>query len=82
MQALNIKYTCDYIKDRIKNDSTTFWGHYDEFNTVKNLLRRTAEFGESNSALLIGPSRSGKTTVSLIFCNKNVCTFISICCSS
>lgn len=55
--------TIDLIKDRIQNDSTTFWGYNDEFNTVKSLISRTAEFGESNSALLIGPSRSGKSTV-------------------
>lgn len=61
------KYLSDtqaYILNRLRNDETNFYGHQEEFQTVRDLLKKTVEFGESNSALVIGPPRSGKSTVS------------------
>ena len=54
-----------FLKTRILNN-TEFVGHRDERLQVRDLLQRTIESGESNSALLIGPRGSGKTTVSHI----------------
>lgn len=42
-----------------------FVGHDKEKQQIFDLLLRTISYGESNSALLIGPKGSGKTTVSL-----------------
>lgn len=46
----------------LRND--TFYGYEKEYNQVLDLLKKTVEISESNSALLIGPRGSGKTTVS------------------
>lgn len=59
-----------FLKERLQKDNTTFRGHEKERANVKQLLQRTAEMGESNSLLLIGPRGSGKTTVSIIFKTK------------
>lgn len=55
-----------FLKERLQKDFTTFRGHENERENVRQLLQRTAEMGESNSLLLIGPRGSGKTTVSFI----------------
>lgn len=55
-----------FLKERLQKDFTTFRGHENERENVRKLLQRTAEMGESNSLLLIGPRGSGKTTVSKI----------------
>lgn len=52
-----------FLKERLQRDYTTFRGHENERDNVRQLLQRTAEMGESNSLLLIGPRGSGKTTV-------------------
>lgn len=46
----------------LRND--TFYGYEKEYNQVLDLLKKTVEISESNSALLIGPRGAGKTTVS------------------
>lgn len=56
-----------FLKERLQKDFTTFRGHENERENVRQLLQRTAEMGESNSLLLIGPRGSGKTTVSFGF---------------
>lgn len=53
-----------FIKHRLRMDHTTFIGHTAEYNQIKELISRTSENGESNSALVIGPLGCGKTTVS------------------
>lgn len=59
-----IEITRSFLKERIQKDATTLYGFENERNVVKDLFSRTAKEGESNSALLIGPKNSGKTTVS------------------
>ncbi|XP_970921.2 origin recognition complex subunit 4 [Tribolium castaneum] len=51
-----------FLKNNILNNSD-FVGHEDERQQVFDLLHRTITSGESNSALLIGPRASGKTTL-------------------
>lgn len=53
-----------FLKHRLRMDHTTFIGHTTEYNQIKELISRTSENGESNSALVIGPLGCGKTTVS------------------
>ncbi|CAD7014427.1 origin recognition complex subunit 4 [Ceratitis capitata] len=52
-----------FLKERLQRDYTTLHGHEAERENVRQLLQRTAELGESNSLLLIGPRGSGKTTL-------------------
>lgn len=49
-------------KNLLRND--TFYDYEKEYNQVLDLIKKTIEVGESNSALLIGPRGAGKTTVS------------------
>lgn len=53
-----------FLKERLQRDYTTLRGYEAERTNVRQLLQRTAEMGESNSLLLIGPRGAGKTTVS------------------
>lgn len=59
--------TRKFLKERLQTDYSTFRGHENERDNIRQLLQRTAEMGESNSMLLIGPRGSGKTTVSDLF---------------
>jgi origin recognition complex subunit 4 len=59
----NIVHLRKFLKNNILNNSK-FVGHEKEKQQIYDLLHRTIESGESNSALLIGPRGSGKTTVS------------------
>lgn len=58
-----------FLKERLQRDYTTLRGHESERENIRQLLQRTAEMGESNSLLLIGPRGSGKTTVIEILYN-------------
>ncbi|XP_044264223.1 origin recognition complex subunit 4 [Tribolium madens] len=51
-----------FLKNNILNN-TDFMGQENERQQVYDLLHRTITSGESNSALLIGPRASGKTTL-------------------
>lgn len=53
------------IKKKLLLPESVFRGYEKEKIHLSELLRRTVEMGESNSALLIGPRGCGKTTVSL-----------------
>ncbi|XP_055531706.1 origin recognition complex subunit 4 [Wyeomyia smithii] len=55
--------TRKFLKIRLQRDSATFRGYDKEVQHIRDLLFRTAEFGESNSALLLGPRGCGKTTL-------------------
>lgn len=68
----HLDLTKQFLISRLRDDFTTFTGYQKEFETVRNLLSRTVEYGESNSALVIGPPRSGKSTVSY----NNILTFL------
>lgn len=46
--------------------NNVFQGYTKEHSQILDLLGKTIEIGESNSALLIGPRGAGKTTVSLL----------------
>lgn len=62
-----ILLTRKYLKRRIMCPETKFRHHVKERLHVLELVKRTVDMGESNSALLIGPRGSGKTTVRLLF---------------
>lgn len=55
-----------FLKSRLQTDVTSFRGYESEWQNIRDLLFRTAEHGESNSALLLGTRGSGKTTVSCL----------------
>lgn len=57
-----IKILRTYLKEKLlKND--TLLGHEKERSDIFDLIQKTVQFGESNSALLIGPRGCGKSTV-------------------
>ncbi|KZC05831.1 Origin recognition complex subunit 4 [Dufourea novaeangliae] len=58
-----ILLTRKYLKRKIMCPETKFRHHVKERMHVLELLKRTVDMGESNSALLIGPRGSGKTTL-------------------
>lgn len=60
------------IKRKLLLPENVFRGHKKERNHLSELLRRTVEMGESNSALLIGPRGCGKTTVSFPVCGSEL----------
>ncbi|XP_037955081.1 origin recognition complex subunit 4-like [Teleopsis dalmanni] len=62
-ESHEINHLRRFLKERLQRDYTTFRGHENERNNIRTLLQRTAEYGESNSMLLIGPEGSGKTTL-------------------
>ncbi|XP_053686706.1 origin recognition complex subunit 4 [Sabethes cyaneus] len=54
--------TRKFLKRRLQTDAA-FRGYEKEVQHIRDLLYRTAENGESNSALLLGPRGCGKTTL-------------------
>lgn len=65
-----------YLKRRIMYPDMNFRNNAQERSHILELVKRTIESGESNSALIIGPRGSGKTTVSFTWISKrDVCTF-------
>lgn len=54
-----------HIKNKIINVAR-YNGHTHERKQLLDILKRTTDNGESNSALLIGPPGVGKTTVQFI----------------
>ncbi|CRL03104.1 CLUMA_CG016393, isoform A [Clunio marinus] len=58
----NIENIRKFLKERLQQDTTTLYGYENERNQVIDLLARAAN-GESNSALLVGPRKCGKTTL-------------------
>ncbi|XP_308701.3 origin recognition complex subunit 4 [Anopheles gambiae] len=52
-----------FLKARLLTDRASFHGYEAERQQIHDLLERTAEHGESNSALLLGPRGIGKTTL-------------------
>lgn len=62
-QDNTILLTKKYLKRKIMCPETKFRHHEKERQHILDLVKRTVESGESNSALLIGPRGSGKTTL-------------------
>lgn len=56
-----------FLKAKLQQDKTTFYGFNNERDHIRKLFMQVAKEGESNSALLIGPKKSGKTTVKIFF---------------
>ena len=54
---------CRRIIKKTLLQSDNFRGHTEEKTHILDLLKRTVNMGESNSALIIGPRGCGKTTV-------------------
>lgn len=54
-----------FLRNRLVSDKTTLIGYAQESYQIKELISRTVNCGESNSALIIGPNGCGKSTVSL-----------------
>lgn len=52
-----------FLKHRLRSDHSTFRDHATEYDQIRDLITRTSEHGESNSALVIGTAGCGKTTV-------------------
>lgn len=63
MNETQMEVAVKLLKHRLKCDHTTFVGNHTEYRQIRELISRTAEHGESNSALIIGSDGSGKTTV-------------------
>uniref|UniRef100_A0A182Q574 Origin recognition complex subunit 4 n=1 Tax=Anopheles farauti TaxID=69004 RepID=A0A182Q574_9DIPT len=59
----DVENTRKFIKSRLLTDRATFNGYESERQRIRDILERTAEHGESNSALLLGPRGIGKTTL-------------------
>ncbi|XP_053665372.1 origin recognition complex subunit 4 [Anopheles marshallii] len=59
----DVENTRKFLKSRLLTDRASFHGYEDERQHIHDLLERTAEHGESNSALLLGPRGIGKTTL-------------------
>lgn len=70
MKSNEPSITRRFLKARLLRDYHTFRGFTSERTHVKDLLLRTVETGESNSALIVGPRGSGKTTVSGPGCSR------------
>lgn len=66
MKSDSIKEIRSYLKGNILSEET-FSRFNNEHEEIYNLLKRTIENGESNSALLIGPRGVGKTVVNYCF---------------
>uniref|UniRef100_A0A182NJQ2 Origin recognition complex subunit 4 n=1 Tax=Anopheles dirus TaxID=7168 RepID=A0A182NJQ2_9DIPT len=59
----DVENTRKFIKARLLTDRASFNGFESERQRIRDILERTAEHGESNSALLLGPRGIGKTTL-------------------
>lgn len=70
MTKTQMESAVQFLKLRLRTDHTTFIGHSIEYNQIKELISRTSEHGESNSALVIGPLGCGKTTVNAYSANR------------
>lgn len=57
-----------FLKHRLKSDHSTFIGNESEFRQISELICRTSDHGESNSALVIGSAGAGKTMVTYLLC--------------
>lgn len=63
MAKTQMELAVKFLKHRLKSDFTTFIGNAAEYQQISELINRTCEHGESNSALVIGTEGCGKTTV-------------------
>lgn len=65
MGEIQMDLAVKFLKYRLKSDHTTFIGNETEYRHINDLITRTSECGESNSALIIGTAGSGKSTVTM-----------------
>lgn len=59
-----------FLRNRLVTDNATLFGYLSERHQIKELISRTLNHGESNSAVIIGPKGCGKTTVSILIAHK------------
>lgn len=62
-KTMEVENTRRFLKEKLQKDTTTLLGYEKERNHIRDLFWRTATESESNSALLIGPKKGGKSTV-------------------
>lgn len=58
-----MRHIRSYLKKKLLEHNILL-GNEKERNQIQDLIKKTVQFGESNSALLIAPPGSGKTIVS------------------
>lgn len=63
MSITQMELAVKFLKQRLRSDHTTFHGNSAEYDQIRDLVSRTSDSGESNSALVIGTAGCGKTTV-------------------
>lgn len=76
MNETQMELAVKFLRHRLKEDHTTFIGNESEKRQIRELISRTAEHGESNSALIIGSAGSGKTTV--CFYNRTIWFYFQV----
>lgn len=62
-KVIEMEFAVKCLKHRLRSEHTVFTGHATEYNQISDLISRTSDHGESNSALIIGTAGCGKTTV-------------------
>ncbi|XP_031630438.1 origin recognition complex subunit 4 [Contarinia nasturtii] len=70
MSKTQMDLAVKFLKHRLKSDRTTFIGNESEYRHINDLITRTSECGESNSALIIGTAGSGKSTMIMSILSK------------
>lgn len=70
MSETQMELAVKFLKHRLKSDHTTFIGNEAEYRHINDLIARTSDCGESNSALIIGTAGSGKSTVRISFFSR------------
>lgn len=68
MSTTQTELAVKFLKHRLRSDHATFRGNSAEYDQIRDLVSRTSENGESNSALVIGTAGCGKTTVCKLSC--------------
>lgn len=63
INSSDIKYIRNTIKKRLVSLSNEFYFHEEQRDNIYQILVRSIELGECNSAIVLGPHGCGKSTV-------------------